>query len=200
MAIPVAVRQSGLVCLAVAGIGIAGCTHPDEVLVGNTPKPCGVWTTDRYFVDSTNGAFGGISGFATGVGDGQRIYSWSYQVSGMCVSSVKSDNAIQFDIAFRGDVPPTFSVSGFVYGSVFDQEPMSAGITRGPGISGTAYTGLVQNLDLAAISADGKSASVLVEVQVAFPTTGSAAGDLDRLKAELLSIRMETFYHRYVGP
>jgi hypothetical protein len=200
VAIPIAVRQSRMVCLAVAAIGIAGCTHPDDVLIGNTPKPCGVWTTDKYFVDSTNGVFGGISGFATGVADGQRVYSWSYQVSSMCVSSAKSDNAIQFDVALRGDVPPTFSVSGFIYGSVFDQEPMSAGITRGPGLSRAAFTGLVQNLDLAGISTDGKSASVLVEVQVSFPTTGTAAGDLDQLKAKLLSIRMETFYHRYVGP
>ena len=187
--------------VALAGLVLAGCTHPDVVVIDNTPKTCGVWTTDRYLIDSTSGLFGGVSGFATGVGNGLRVYSWTYQVREMCVSSTRSDNAVQFDVDFRADLPSSVTVSGFIYGSTTDgAEPTAVTTTRATGSTRVAYTGLVQDVDLAPASTDGKRADILIELEVSFPTTGTSPGDLAQLKAELLSIRLETFFHRYIGP
>lgn len=186
--------------LALLWLGVAACTSPDQVM-HQEPATCGAWTTSRFSTDSATGAFGGTSGFATGVADGIRVYSWAYQVQEMCLTTPQPDNAVQFSVELRNDAPEDFAVTGFVYHT--DANPGDAtqvSTVRHAGSSRVVYDATLPDLDLVPASADGKSGTILVELQLTFPTTGTSTGDLEQLRAELLSLRMETFFHPYIGP
>lgn len=192
-------KSRSFLLLGIASAWFGGCTSPDQVSAV-PPPACSDWLSDPFVADSAHGAFNPAGGgFATGVSLGTRVYSWLFEVEQMCVSSPVADNAIDVDVRFRNAPPAGVAVIGYVYKNLASAEdPVTLATTPRNAAGSIDYSAVYIGFDLASASSDGKSANLLVDVEISFPTTGSSASDLAALKAALDRVEVDTYYHKYL--
>ena len=101
----------------------------------------------------------------------QRIFFWSANLGNLCVAAPESGNLVRYEVDVEPGAPE-FTIVGKVFHAVFAQ-PYKATLTK----NASTYLGTVGNVGLEQGSVDGKSASVNMELSIAFPTQGSLSAD-----------------------